>query len=100
MARKDAAEHGKGLGVGQGSEKPSRLALEGEDREKATRDDKRVKKRDGPTSLAASMMTSDPAAGRLPWLLPFLQLLVGVFHHDDGGIDEHADGDGDAAQSS
>ena len=59
---------------------------------------RREKKRDGPTSWAASMMTSVLLPG--PALLfPFLQLLVGVLHHDDGRVDHGAYGDGDAGEA-
>ena len=39
-----------------------------------------------------------PIVSRTPGRLPVLQLLVGVLDHDDRGVDERSDGDGDAPE--
>ena len=62
---------------------------------------RREKKSDGPTSFAASMMTSTVlfSTGLTRVLLPLFQLLMGILHHDDRGIHHGADGDGDAGEA-
>ena len=55
----------------------------------------RLKNRAGPTSTAASMMTSRPRLA----LGSALQMLVRVLDHDDGGVDHGADRDRDAAEA-
>ena len=56
------------------------------------------KKSDGPTSFAASIINVDSLS--LPAVLfPFFQLLVGILHHDDRGVNHGADGDGDAGEA-
>ena len=52
------------------------------------------KKREGPTSTAAS--TSISRRGFVPAVS--LQMFVGVLDHDDTGVDHGSDGDRDAAE--
>ena len=99
---KRGEEHGEGLRVGEGLEEPSRLGLEREDREEADRDDEEGEEEGRPDLLAPRRDVSDVRSSFLPACpacLPFLQLLVGVLHHDDRGVDHGADGDGNAGEA-
>ena len=91
-------EHGKGLRVGQRFEEPARLGLQGEDGEKSHGDDEKRKEERGPHFLCRLDDDVDAAPGRACGL-PLFQLLVGVFHHDDGGVHHGSDGDGDAGKT-
>ena len=56
---------------------------------------RRLKNSAGPTSIAASINTSATRLVRRR----ALQVLVGVFNHDNGGVDHRTDGDGNAAKA-
>ena len=96
--QKGGKEHGEGLGVGQGLEQPSRLRLQRENGKKPHADDEKGKEKRRADFLGGLDDHIRPVS-RPARLLPLLQLLVGVFHHDDGGVHHGADGDGDAAQT-
>ena len=91
-------EHGKGLRVGQRLEEPSRLGLKREDGEEARGDDQ--KREEERWSHFLGRLDNDiRPAPRLPLVFPLLQLLMGVFHHDNGGVHHGADGDSDAGEA-
>ena len=94
--RRDA--HGQVLGVGQRLEQAALLIQQGEDGHEAHRHHQQGEEDTGPhfhQGLQAHLVE----ASRLPGFYPFLNLLVGVLHLDDGAIHQHADGDGDARQA-
>ena len=91
-------EHGKCLRVGQGFEEPSRLGLEGEDGKKSHRNDQQREEERRPHFLGRFDNDIHPVP-RFPLMLPLLELLVGIFHHDDGGVHHGADGDGNAGEA-
>ena len=91
-------EDGEGLRVGQGLEEPPRLGLKREDRQEGHGDDQQGVKQRRPDLLCRLDDDFDPVAGRTP-RLPFLELFVCVFHHDDGRIHHLADGDRNTAQA-
>ncbi len=94
-------EHGEGLGEGQRLKKPSRLSFQREDRNEGNRDDQQRKEeraahlpggvQDGFDSFLIGQVSIFGRSG-------VLQLLVGIFDHDDRRIDHGADGNGNAAQ--
>ena len=97
MARHRGDEHGQGLGIGQRLEQTAFLGLEGQDR----------KERDGDDQEGEEARTGDlldgrdddrPVVARPSVLLPLFEPLVGLLDDDDGGVDQGADGDGDAAE--
>ena len=83
------------LGVGQGPEEAALLGLEGQHGEERRGDDEQ-----GEEARAADLLDGpddDPPVVLLAAVpVPLLDLLVGLLDDDDRGVDEGADGDGDA----
>src|SRR5581483_3316919 len=100
-AEQGSKGHGKRLGEGQRLEEPALLRLEGENRNEADRDDEeRKEQRTSDAARGGDDEVETLAAVRFAavGLAEMIELLVGVFDHDDGGVDHGADGDGDAAE--
>ena len=86
--------HRVGLGIGQRLEESAFLGLQGEDRREGERDDQQ-RVEEGRSHFLGGV-EHDPPVVLLP-AVP-LHVLVGVLDHDDGGVHQRADGDGDPAQ--
>ena len=86
--------HSQVLAVSQRLEQAPFLVDEGENGQEGDRDDEKRKEDRGPDFLEG-IQPDDVIITLPPPFLPELELLVGVFHFDDGPIDENADGDGD-----
>ncbi len=88
--------HGEGLGEGERPEQPPLLGLEHEDRHERDDDDHQGEE-DPPAHLLAGF---DDGGGAVSTLLlgALGQAPVGVFHHHDRGVHQHADRKRDAAE--
>ena len=88
--------HRKGFGEGQRAEEPALLGLQHEDGHKGDDDDDQGEE-DAPAHLLAG---ADHGGEAVPAVLfaPFGEVAITVFHHDDGGVHQNADGQRDAAE--
>ncbi len=87
--------HGIGLGEGQGFEESAGLLLQGKDRQEGDGDHQQRVEEGRPHLLGR---IGDDLPVRLLASVSF-QMFMGVFDHDDGGVDHCPDGDGNAAQA-
>ena len=87
--------HGEGLGVGERLEHASFLRLQCENRQERHRDDEEAEEqRRSDLDCCLDQHFAAGLVGRRT-----LQVLMGVFNHDDGGVDHRSDGDRDAAKA-
>ncbi len=89
--------HRQRLGPREWCEQAALLGLQREDRQKAERNDQQRGEERG-THLLGGFDHQLPVCARFSFAVVPLHVLVEVFHHHDGSIDHHADGNRDPAQ--
>ena len=100
-AEQRSEEHRERFGERERLEQPALLGFQREHRDETHGDDQQGKKERAANTLRGFNDDVDALRRRGVAAVPFakvLQMLVGVFHHDDGRVHHRADGDGDAAQ--